>query len=90
MTIKLHRKFLKQLRKAPREIQAAFDARLELFVSNPGHPLLRNHALTGNYLGYRSINITGDWRAIYKEVDSILDDPFVVFVDLGTHSQLYR
>lgn len=31
-------------------------------------PLLNNHSLTGKWRGYRSINITGDWRAIFVEV----------------------
>lgn len=64
--------------------------RLDMFVSNPKHPLLRDHALSGIYEGYRSINITGDWRALYKIVEPIIEDSFIVFVDLGTHSQLYR
>jgi len=88
--IKYSTRFEKQLQKAPKEIYEAVISRLDMFASNPLHPLLRNHKLTGMYSGCRSINITGDWRAIYREVESILDEPFANFITLGTHSQLYR
>lgn len=85
-----HARFLRQLRKAPKEIQSATKIKIDLFISNPHHPLLRNHLLTGQYRGCRSINITGDWRAIYYESDTLLGDPTAIFFNLGTHSQLYR
>lgn len=77
--------FDKQLRKVPLSIKIAFRQRFELFLNNPFHPQLNNHALTGKYKNYRSINITGDWRAIYSEEK----DAFI-FELLGTHSQLYK
>jgi addiction module RelE/StbE family toxin len=79
------RKFDKQLKKAPLEIKLAFRKKLEVFINNQFHLLLNNHALSGNYKGYRSINITGNWRAIYIE-----DNNAVIFVALGTHNQLYK
>lgn len=79
------KKFDKQLRKAPLEIKIAFRERLELFLRNPFHPFLNNHALTGKFSGHRSINITGDWRAIFTEMEGA-----VIFELLGTHSQLYK
>ena len=48
--------------------------------------LLNNHSLTGKYTGCKSINITGDWRAIFEEIN----DNIIYFVELGTHSQLYK
>lgn len=78
-------KFKKQLKKSPLEIKRAFSSRLELMKQDLFHPLLNNHQLAGKFKGYRSINVTGDWRAIYSEFsDSI------VFEMLGTHSQLYK
>lgn len=83
-------KFEKLLNKAPRAIKRAYRQRFNIFLSDPFHPLLHNHLLTGNYKGYRSINITGDWRVLYKEV--MLDDEHMIieFHLFGTHSQLYR
>ncbi|MBU1327344.1 type II toxin-antitoxin system RelE/ParE family toxin [Patescibacteria group bacterium] len=89
MRIDYSRPFLKQLRKTPVEVRKVFQSRLDLFVSNPHHPLLRNHKLTGKYQGCRSINITGDWRAIYEERDELFE-PYILFLTLGTHNQLYR
>lgn len=57
-----------------------------MFISHNFDSVLNNHALKGLYFGCRSINVTGDWRAVYEEVDS----QTVNFVDLGTHSQLYK
>lgn len=81
--------FTKQLKKAPLKIKIAFRKRLELFIKEPLHPLLRNHPLTGRLSGYRSINVTGDWRALYREMEDE-NNKIVIFVILGTHNQLYR
>ena len=89
MDIKFSVEFKKQHRKIPKKIKEKLVHRLEFFLINPYNPYLNNHALTGNYRGFRSINITGDWRALYTEErkDGIL---FITFKFLGTHSQLYR
>ncbi len=79
------RLFQKQLRKAPLKIKEAFRNRRTLFFQDPFHPKLRNHQLTGKYKSYRSINVTGDWRAIYSEHHDV-----IIFEMLGTHSQLYK
>lgn len=82
--------FDKQLQKAPIGIKKAFRNRLLIFRNDQFHPLLHNHALMGNYHGFRSINISGDWRALYKEVLSDKEEIIVEFRLLGTHSQLYK
>ena len=87
MRVVYSKKFLKQIEKSPNNIIDAFQKRLELFANNKFHPLLKNHALVGKYSNYRSINITGDWRAVFKEEDS---GKVICFVILGTHSQLYK
>ena len=90
MNIKYSVTFKKQYKKAPKKIQEKVKERISLFVQDPTNQVLNNHALTGKFQGYRSINITGDWRAIFEEVDPILDDPYIEFIALGTHSQLYK
>lgn len=82
--------FDKQLKKAPLEIKIAFRKKFALFLENPFHPQLNNHSLTGKLKDFRSINITGDWRAIYSEQSSSRDDSIIIFEMLGTHSQLYK
>ncbi len=56
-----------------------------MFLENPFHPLLKNHALSGEYSNYRSFNVTADIRAIYEPIDS----ETVIFINIGTHSELY-
>ena len=81
--------FDKQLRKSPLKIKIAFRKRFEIFVKNPFHTLLNNHPLRGKLSGYRSINITGDWRAIYSEKTEH-SRKVIIFEIIGTHSQLYK
>lgn len=88
MKIQFSKQFVKQYSKAPTKIKRAFDRRLELFIANPSHSLLRNHSLSGELKSYRSINITGDWRAIYRDIGS--KEKISFFDMMGTHSQLYR
>src|SRR5882724_10685707 len=76
--------FNKQRKASPLEIKEAFRETLELFIENPTHKALRNHFLTGQYAGFRSIDVTDNWRALYRQ-----ESGRVIFVDIGTHDQLY-
>ena len=77
--------FIKLITNAPTVIKIAFRDALDLFAENPNHPALRNHPLTGKYAGFQSIDVTEDWRALYRE-----EKERIMFADLGTHEQLYR
>ena len=85
MLIRFTKAFSKQHDKTSMAIKSAVSRRIQLFSENPFHPQLNNHSLTGKFKGKRSINITGDWRAIYSENKNA-----VIFELLGTHSQLYK
>jgi len=85
MTVRYHSRFLKTFRKLPAPIQDKFLARLSIFQLEPFHPLLNNHSLDAAYRNWRSLNVTGDYRALFEEVD----DDTVVFMKIGTHSELY-
>lgn len=82
-------KFLKQYKKIPIETKRAWIKRFALFSQDPSNQQLNNHPLTGKLKGFRSINITGDWRAIYSERRNG-DKIIIIFEALGTHSQLYK
>lgn len=85
MEIEYKPKFKKQYAKLPVIMRLRFKERLKLFIDNPTHPQLKVHALKGKYIGYWSMNISGDLRAIYTyDGDSI-----IMFFAIGTHSQLY-
>jgi len=64
MKIRFHKNFKKQYKKLNKKEQEKVQQRLELFLENPFHPQLNNHPLKGKYTDYRSIDITGDLRAI--------------------------
>ncbi|MEK7208123.1 MAG: type II toxin-antitoxin system mRNA interferase toxin, RelE/StbE family [Patescibacteria group bacterium] len=85
MRIDFHRAFKKRYKKIPAHIRDRFDERLRLFAQNPSHPLLDNHALAGDRLGQWSVNITGNWRALYE----FIDENTIIFVAIGTHPYLY-
>lgn len=86
MIVNYSKSFIKQFEKSPQKIKTQLISRIETFGQNPFHPSLHNHALSGDYANYRSINITGDWRAIYLPMSK----KEVLFIALGTHSQLYK
>ena len=86
MIIKFHKKFKKRYQKLSAKLELEVDSQLRLFLSNPLEKSLRNHALKGKCFGYRSIDITGDYRAIFRELDANM----YLFVYVGTHSELYN
>lgn len=85
MVIKTTKAFDKQYARLNIRVKISFKRRIELFEANPFAISLRNHGLKGKYLGYRSIDITGDVRALY----TTQGDTIIIFGFIGTHSQLY-
>ena len=70
------------------EFARVFFEKMKLFEKNPLALHLDNHALKEPYEGFRSIDITTDYRAIYEEVQSG-DETIAYFFLLGTHKELY-
>lgn len=85
MRITYHKKFTKAFTKLPPVVQKKFYERLRLFALNPVHPILHNHKVDAAYPNWRSINITGDYRALYEPQDA----SHIEFMKIGTHSELY-
>ena len=81
-----HKNFRKQFDKLSIKIQDKFEEKLDLFLQNMFHPLLNNHSLTGKYEGCRSINITGNIRAIFY----LKTESGIVFINIGSHPELYE
>lgn len=84
MQIYLHKKFYKDYAKLTTRIQKKFKEKRDLFFHDEFNAALNNHALKGKWLGYRSINVTGDIRAIFKRGPET-----VIFVAIDSHSNLY-
>ena len=80
--------FYRKYKKLNVRIQKSIDKSIRSFRKNPLAPQLHNHALREPYLGYKSINITDDYRAFYKE--RIIGEEKVTYFELlGTHRELY-
>jgi len=86
MRIEYAKNFIKDFKRCPDNIKNNFKLRLEIFIQDKNYPLLNNHQLLGELKKYRSINITGDWRAIFEDINN---GEVAYFVAIGTHSQLY-
>jgi addiction module RelE/StbE family toxin len=85
--VRFSKRFLKHYKKRitqNRKLTHAFDQRYELFLQEAkGYPL-NDHALTGNLSGKRAFSITPDIRVIYEETETQ-----IIFLDVGTHNQVY-
>ena len=86
MEVILHRSFKKKFKKLHPKIKDQFFERAGLFLNDKFHPLLNNHSVEKVFFDSRSINITGDYRAIFREEEK---GEAVIFTDIGTHSELY-
>ncbi len=86
MIVRFHRNFEKQYKKLKKREKNRFKERIKLFLRDEFDPILNNHPLKGKYKGYRSIDVTGDLRAIYKRIVG----GSAVFVAINNHSNLYR
>lgn len=83
------RKKLKRLKKKNKRLFNSFWSRLEVFEKNHKDGILDNHPLKRDLKGFRSIDITNDYRAIYEEISG-RGDTVAYFFLLGTHKELYR
>ncbi len=88
MKIDYHKNFLKQFKKLRYNEQRRVFEVLKQFEREPFAERLRNHALQGKLAGFRSISVGGDIRLHYYEKEP--EHVYVVFVAIGSHSQLYK
>ncbi len=84
-TIILHKHFEKRYSKLSQKVKESFKKRRNIFIDDGENPILSIHMLHGEYGDCLSFNVTGDIRVVYKEIKK---DIFV-FIDIGSHSELY-
>jgi addiction module RelE/StbE family toxin len=87
--VSLSKDFIKIYKKSDVRLKKSIDEKLQVFVKNPFELGLDNHALRDEWEGYRSIDITNDYRAVYEEIREG-EQVKASFVALGTHKELYR
>lgn len=85
MIVSYSKNFIKSVKKLSPRTREQVPERIERFSINPFDPVLRNHMLKGKWKDYGSINITGDYRALY-----LTRGDEVIFDHIGTHAQLYE
>ena len=83
--IKYKKHFNKKFKKLSPKIKNQFYDRLRIFKFNKFNPILNNHSVDKEYPGCRSINVTGDCRAIFEDFGNK-----IVFLYIGIHSELYK
>lgn len=85
--IRFHKSFTKNFRKRIAlnpSLSKRFDDRFRIFKIDKNNPILKDHPLSGKSNGERAFSITGDVRVVYIEFDD-----HYLFLDIGTHSQVY-
>lgn len=88
LVVKYTAKLIKQRKSAPLKVKVAFREAVVLFLEDPDNPQLRNHLLREKYSGFRSINVTDDYRAIFR-IKKEKYQSIVTFHELDTHDELY-
>lgn len=83
-------KFKKDLKIAARQgknLDVLFNVVEKLAQGEKLDMKFRDHALTGNYVGYRECHLEPDWLLVYRYIDQIL---VLSLSRLGSHSDLFR
>lgn len=77
--------FEKRIKSA--ETKSEFWVRLELFIKDPFDPKLKTHKLSGKLKNLWSFSVENDVRVVFFFTE---DKPKrAVFVDLGSHNEVY-
>lgn len=88
MKVNLYHSFTKAFKKRvvpnPKLITQT-EERIALFKSDRKNPLLKDHGLVGAKKRLRAFSITGDIRIVYLP----LSEDEVIFIDIGSHNQVY-
>lgn len=80
------KKSLKLARKRGLNIDLLDSIVEKLLCGLPLEETYKDHALSGNYKGYRECHIQLDWLLIYLIEDDVLT---LTLVDTGTHADLF-
>lgn len=87
MHIIFSKRFKKRHCRLDLDMQNKFRQRLELYLLDRDNIILNVHQLKGKFIGYYSLNVTGDVRLIFR----YLSDSNAIFLfDIGSHSELYE
>ena len=80
------KKDVKRMLRQGKQLEPLLDIVEMLQKDIPLPPELKDHPLTGNWLGKRECHIEPDWLLIYEKTDSVL---LLTLVRTGSHSGLF-
>ncbi len=86
MDLRYRKSFKKQYIKLQLKDKGKVDKALEMFEENPHDPILRNHPLSGDLEGRRSISASFNIRIIFHVEGEYIT---VTMLNVGTHNQVY-
>ena len=89
MRVKYSPLFLAKVKKVDVRIYKSLREKIAIFLKDPNNSQLDNHELYREWEGFRSIDVTSDWRAVYQEIDEG-NEIIAYFTTLGTHEELYE
>jgi addiction module RelE/StbE family toxin len=75
------KKFIKELKKLPKEIINIAIKKEAIFKDNPLHSSLRLHELHGKFKGIWSISLTQNYRIIFER----MPNGDILFISIGKH-----
>jgi mRNA-degrading endonuclease YafQ of YafQ-DinJ toxin-antitoxin module len=79
------RKAFKRKVRGNETLEMRFQERVAVFQKDPFDPRLRTHRLSGQLQGLWSFSIDYDARVVF----SFTEPSRVLFVDIGTHEEVY-
>jgi mRNA-degrading endonuclease YafQ of YafQ-DinJ toxin-antitoxin module len=79
-----HKAFRRKVRNQP-PLEERFWERVAIFRDNPYDPRLKAHKLSGSMRGWWSFSVEYNVRVVF----SFVEPGRVVFVDIGTHDEVY-
>jgi mRNA interferase YafQ len=85
VTTRTFRRDVKRLRKRGNDLEQLLGVVEALRRGQTLEPRHRDHALTGEWNGFRDCHVAPDWILIYR-----LDDDAVYLTRTGTHSDLFE
>ena len=75
------KKFIKELKKIPKQIVKIAARKEAIFKTNPLHPSLRLHEMHGKLENIWSISVTGGYRIIFER----MSNGDILFISIGKH-----
>ncbi|MFH1253733.1 MAG: type II toxin-antitoxin system mRNA interferase toxin, RelE/StbE family [Candidatus Uhrbacteria bacterium] len=82
MKVVLTKRFDRELKKIPLRLRPETEQKVELFLTDPHHPSLKTHKLSGQMKNFWSFSVNFKTRIIFK----YLEDGTIAFLSIGDHS----